>query len=358
VLLHSAAPKADGGGVQNVVLGLARHLRTVGHEVVVAWPDGVDDGTEWRLELTADVGPGERPGIGTMLHAAGHAATLARRLAGWSPDVVNVHFPRGSSVYFAALSRLLRYKLVLSFHNSDLYDASPALRSALPRLIAAAHGVSAVSGDLAESLRDVRPATPVRVIPNGVDLPFWSEADGTRDPWHVVAAGRLMPMKGFDILLRAFADGAPDRATLTIAGEGGDRAGLQAQVRQLGLADRVAFVGRLDREELRTLYGRAGLFAMPSRREGMPLALIEAMAAGLPVVAASLSGVNAVVTAPCGETVAPEDTSALADALDRWIGAEDRLEAAGRAAAARASLFSERDCYANYASLFSEICHG
>lgn len=358
VLLHSAAPKADGGGVQNVVLGLADFLRGEGHHVIVAWPDGAETHEEWRLDLTADVGPEERPGVGTLVRAVGHGGALARRLTSWRPDVVNLHFPRGSSVYFAMLARLFRYKLVLSFHNSDLHEASPALRSALPRLLAAADGVSAVSGDLADAVRGVRRETRVAVIPNGIDTAFWSKASGTRDPWLAVAAGRLTRMKGFDVLLRAFGAGAPSPARLALAGEGADRADLEALARELGLRDRVSFLGRLDGNGLRALYAGAGLFVMPSRREGMPLALLEAMAGGLPTIASSISGVREVMTAECGEMVPAEDAAALADALGRWLGDGARQGAAGRAAASRASLFSQRHCYAAYEAMFAGLRHG
>ena len=359
VLLHSAAPKADGGGVQNVVLGLTAHLRGAGHEVALAWPDGAGTRDDWRLELTADVGPGERPGARTLIRAAGQGTALARRLASWRPDVVDLHFPRGSSAYFAMLARPLRYRLVLSFHNSDLHEASPALRSALPRLLARSDGVTAVSDGLAEAVRAVRPGTAVTVIPNGVDVPFWSGAtDGERDPWLAVAAGRLTPMKGFDLLLRAFAAGAPPRARLILAGEGEERAALEALARELGLGDRMSFAGRLDRGGLRALYGGAGLFVMPSRREGMPLALIEALASGLPALATSIGGVRDVMDAACGETVPPEDAPALGAALGRWLGDGERLRAAGRAAGSHAARFSEPVCYARYEALFAGLRRG
>ena len=358
VLLHSAAPKADGGGVQNVVLGLARHLRAEGHDVVVAWPDGDGSPEDWRLDLTADVGRGGGPGPRTWLRAAGQGATLARRLGSWSPDVVNLHFPRGSSLYFAALARVMRFKLVLSFHNSDLHQASPALRRALPRLVRTADRVTAVSGDLAAAVGELAEGVRVETIPNGIEVGFWSRTSGPRDPLLAVAAGRLTGMKGFDVLLRAFRDGAPDGSRLVLAGEGEDRSTLETLAETLGLRDRVTFAGRLDREGMRHLYGSAGVFVMPSRREGFPLALLEAMSAGLPVVASSIGGVRDIMTEATGEMVPPDDPGALADALGRWLGDGDRLRKSGQAASARGAGFSEHACYAAYEALFREVRGG
>ena len=365
VLLFSAAPKADAAGVQRVVIDLAAHLRDRGHVVATAWPDGDGTAQDWRLPLEAGVGARGRPGARQVAGALHDGARLARRLRRFRPDVVNLHYPRGQTLYFDALQRVLGYRMVLSFHNSDLFDASPAVRARLPGWIARAAAVTAVSEELACALALVAPAPRALVIPNGVDAAFWAPPPGgARDPNLVVAAGRLIGMKGFDLLLRAFADLGSGDARLVIAGEGPDRDALARDAAALGLGARVAFPGRLDADGLRRLFHRAGVFAMPSRREGMPLVLLEAMAAGLPAVAARVSGVAQVMTpeagAPgTGEIVPPEDVAALAEALARRVGDGARTRREGDAARARvAARFDRTRAYGAYEDVLSAASFG
>ncbi len=133
-----------------------------------------------------------------------------------------------------------------------------------------------------------------------------------------IAIGRLHPQKGFDLLLRAFdrlQDKYPDWQ-LTILGEGPMRAELEALRSQLQLTDRVHFPGLVT--NVREYLAQADLFVMPSRFEGFPMALCEAMACGLPVLAADcLSGPRDIVTDGVdGVLVVPEDVDALTAQLD------------------------------------------
>ena len=357
VLLFSAAHKADAAGVQKVVAELAGHLRAQGHRVIVAWPDGEDGPGEWRLDLELGVGPDGRPGPRAAARGLRDGFGLAARLARFRPDVVNLHYPRGQTLYFAALRRAFGYGLMLSFHNSDLAEASGPVRMRLPRWIAEADAVTAVSADLGAALRALAPDAAPEVIPNGVDTGWWAPArggdgardgDGGRDASLAVAAGRLIPMKGFDLLLEAFAAGAPEGARLVIAGEGERLGDLEAQAWRLGIADRTTFAGRLDAAGLRALFHRAGLFVMPSRREGMPLVLIEAMAAGLPAVAAAVNGIPDVLGPGCGALVPPDDVGALAGALRGRLGNAALLGQEGAAARRCAERLDAARTYAAY----------
>jgi glycosyltransferase involved in cell wall biosynthesis len=137
-------------------------------------------------------------------------------------------------------------------------------------------------------------AERLAVLPNPVDL------EGLRSitepaPWpglgpHLLAIGRLAPEKGFDLLLKAFAPVRRDfpHASLVIAGKGPEEALLKSLATEFEIADAVSFAGYVDRPS--RFYAGADIFVLSSRQEGMPNALIEAMASGLPVVATPASG--------------------------------------------------------------------
>lgn len=180
------------------------------------------------------------------------------------------------------------------------------------------------------------PAERIHVVPNAVKEPPFTAtpfADPGRPP-HIVAAGRLHVKKGFDLLLSALADlmarGIPFRAT--IAGDGDQRAPLEAEAHRLGLADRVTFPGWCN--DVPALLATGDVFAFPSRQEGFPLMLLEAMAAGLPVVAARIPGTDEIVAGDdTGLLVPVDDRAALADALATTL--EQPSLALARAAAGR-----------------------
>ena len=147
---------------------------------------------------------------------------------------------------------------------------------------------------------------------------------------------RLVPQKGIDVLIRALAQttGATRDWTLTLVGDGPEREALERQVLQAGLQEKVHFLGY--RPDPQTFLLQAGVFVLPSRFEGMPNALLEAMAAGLAVVVtdASPGPLEVVVNGVSGLVVPSDEPSALADALDRLAadpGLRERLGAAARA---------------------------
>ena len=147
--------------------------------------------------------------------------------------------------------------------------------------------------DLAEELRVSKEL--IAVLPNPVDLDGIRSANGEPAAWpgdgpHLLAVGRLAPEKGFDLLLRAFATVHAEfpGATLTIPGAGREGDALKALCRTLGIETAVDLPGYVDR--VYSYYPGATLFVLSSRHEGMPNALLEAAAAGLPIVAVPCSG--------------------------------------------------------------------
>lgn len=186
--------------------------------------------------------------------------------------------------------------------------------------------VVAVSHALGEEIRSALPRQNLAVIPNGVDLPKVTRLasqpfdhpffDGSRAPV-LVTMGRLVRQKGFDILITALAGLSDADARLLIIGDGsGDQfAALQSLAQREGVADRVAFLGY--QANPFAIIARADMFVSASRWEGASNALIEALACGLPLVAADCpTGNREVVEAGPYGTLAPvEDVEGLAAAI-------------------------------------------
>jgi glycosyltransferase involved in cell wall biosynthesis len=135
----------------------------------------------------------------------------------------------------------------------------------------------------------------VEVTPLGVDATGWELAPfrGRPSPFELIAAGRLVEIKGFPLLLDAVAalrqQGRDVR--LTLAGDGPARKGLEEQAQRLGISDRVVFAGWTNQDDLRALYRQSDAFVMSSFAEGVPVVLMEAMATGVPCVAPRINGI-------------------------------------------------------------------
>ncbi len=180
------------------------------------------------------------------------------------------------------------------------------------------------------------------VIRCGIDLAVWQFAAPQRssDAPTIVALGRLSAEKGFGILIEALAQ--LQEAKLRLVGDGPERAALTAMVERLGLSDRVTFVGELPPEQVRAELRAADIFCLPSFSEGLPVSIMEAMAAGVPVVATWIAGRPELaqdgVTAL---TVPPARVDALAEALRRL--ADDPALGRELAVAARARVEALHD---------------
>jgi glycosyltransferase involved in cell wall biosynthesis len=213
-------------------------------------------------------------------------------------------------------------------------DKSPAQLRAQQWSYRAAHAVVANSAAARDQLERERvPVDRLRVIPNGLD-PARFPAHPSRDAIRrVVTVANLRPEKGHDTLLAAaprILQRYPD-ASFTFVGDGSRRDALELLTRALGLAGRVHFLG--ERRDVAPILADADLFVLPSRSEAFPNAVIEAMAAGLPVVATDVGGIPEVVRHhETGVLVQPGDADGLAEAVVALMDQPQRAAGLGRAA--------------------------
>jgi colanic acid/amylovoran biosynthesis glycosyltransferase len=201
------------------------------------------------------------------------------------------------------------------------------------------------------------------VIHCGVDPDAFQVADrATVGPLRIIAVGTLHEVKGQAHLIEACRRLAARGVDLTcrFIGDGPDREALTKQIDRAGLGDRVTLVGRMTSDAVAAELARSDVLAAPSvptsggKREGIPVVLMEAMAAGLPVVASRLSGIPELVTdGVSGLLVPPGDDDALADALERLAG--DAALRARLGAAGRETVVREFDVDRNAAALASRI---
>lgn len=223
----------------------------------------------------------------------------------------------------------------------------------------AAFAVIANSTGLATLARRHAPDINIDVIPAGADLNAVKPASSPtlEGSLRFLFVGRLVRQKGLDVLFRALAT-LKDQTdwTLTIVGEGPLRDELASSASNLGIADQVVFRGWLQREHLPAAYEQADVFVLPSRGEGMSNAMLEAMAAGLPVIGSEVAGLDEVVEdGKTGLLVPPEDVAALAVALRTVVDDRGHAFALGQAARIRVEKhFSWDQAAESYLSLLCD----
>ncbi len=342
VALFASSFHPHTGGVEELVRQLAHAQQAAGIEPFVytmRWPKSLPLSETYegipvrRLVFRVPEGGARR----TTGAVATNPATLARLVASLRRDGCDlIHVQCVSSAAWFALqaARALRIPLVatlqgeLTMDADHIFERSPSARRSMRLVLRHADAVTACSGatlDEAERWLGRPFGARGRVIHNGVRVADFADAAPHREETpYVFALGRLVPQKGFDVLLDAMAalvakGHHPHR--LLLAGDGAERSSLERTADRLGLADRARFLGVTDRARTASLFRGADAFVLPSRHEPFGIVNLEAMAASVPVVATRVGGVPEFVTdGDTGVLVPPEDPGAMADALDRVLG--------------------------------------
>lgn len=274
--------------------------------------------------------------------ARGTWETVQRLHAEQPIDLIDAHYVYPDGHAATLIGERLNVPVVITARGTDinLFSRMPLIRPKIVKALNRAAGIIAVSEALKQRMIELGiSAEKIGVIRNGVDRNVFYPRD-RRDIRQklklnpedriLLSVGALVSLKGFDRLIEAMAllngAGQGSRLKLFIIGEGPERRALEAQISNLKLTDCVQLVGAKPQRELPDWYSAADLFCLASHREGCPNVIVEALACGVPVVAADVGGVaeligsgtcGRLVSSPTAERFAAEIRAALASVWNR-----------------------------------------
>lgn len=353
------------GGIEVLGTRLLPAFLKRGYEVIVVTSHGSLDLTDearykaipihrfpfWQALATRD--------LGKLMEAQNRLTQLKQD---FKPDLIHINFS-GPSVFFhlrtaGAYPAPFLFTMRGPFPNNAI-DHHTLIGQAL----LAADWVTACSEALLDEARQLVPEiTPYSsVIHNGLDVPPLPPTPLPTDPPRLLCLGRLLPEKGFDLALVAFAslvDRFPHTRVI-IAGDGPARSELEQQAAELGLTPRVDFRGWVAPEKVPELLNSATVVVMPSRTEGFPIVALQAALMARPIVATRVGGLpEAVLHQETGLLVEKEDSRALAEAIAFLLNHPETAVEMGRAGRLRAQeLFSLERHVDAYDALYRKLVH-
>jgi len=289
-----------------------------------------------------------------IVHTHSSKAGVLGRLAAASSGIPAIHTPHGHIFYgyfggiltslFVFIERWMarRTKRIVSLTDRETAESLERGIGTVDQYVTIPSGV---------------PLASFRNIPSDMGSRFRREHAIPPGALLFVSVGRLVPVKGFDILIRAFAEAGLEKedARLAIVGDGAEMSALEQIALDTGVRERVIFTGALD--DVRGALGAGDVFVLASRNEGMGRAVIEAMAAGLPILATSVGGIPTVVTDHGNGILVPaDDSTAMARAMEE-IGASPgvRSQFGEHAATAVYPEYDQETMIEQLAALYREV---
>jgi glycosyltransferase involved in cell wall biosynthesis len=285
-------------------------------------------------------------------------ATLARSLREWAPDIVQSHNYRTTAMAYLLRCARASWPWIAFFHGSTnenwkvrLYNRiDQVLLPRADRLVVMSerhrHAFEHARGQV-DVIHNAVLALPSEPAP--VDLRHLRRAGRPL----IGVIGRLSHEKGVDVMLDAVSLLPADAVSVVIAGDGPEREALMRQAAERGIAANVHFLGTV--RDVASLYPQLDLVVLPSRSEGLPNVLLEALRADVPVVATAVGAVPEVFDdAAVGEMVPPGEPGLLAEAISQGL-AQGRTDAATRARAAAVERFSLERRVAQHLHLYAEM---
>jgi glycosyltransferase involved in cell wall biosynthesis len=332
-IVHMLTSYGVGGG-ERVALDLAIGQKARGHDVSVLSLAPEPDGP--MAAEFADAGiavgrVGKHAGVDYML-----VGKLARELHALRADIVHTHNPL-PLIYGVPAARLCRAAAIHTKHGANSGTRGQAfLRRAAARLVDAFVAVSETTAEQALAQHDVA-RRKLHTIPNGIRLDRYRPDPDVRaaarvelglgDAFVVGSVGRLDPPKNQVMLVRALAPRLSSRLRLVLIGDGVCRPEIEAEIAKLPEPRWVVLAGR--RMDVPQLMPAFDVFALSSSTEGLPLVVLEAMAAGLPVASTAVGGIPAVVEHGVTGLLAPVDAAALGAAIGELVDDPARARAMG-----------------------------
>ncbi len=237
------------------------------------------------------------------------------------PDLIHTHNIFYSGYITSAIKDRYGIPVVLTENSSNFVRGRvvhPGQHWVVRRTLDKMDVTLAVGQELADVLSQYERGPSVQVLGNVVDTEFFQPASTfpPYEPLVFASVGNLIPLKGIDLLLQAFAQQFRGQGVqLKIGGSGSEEANLKVLTHRLDIESQVAFLGRLSREQVRDLYQTSHCIVSASHTETFGVTLIEAMACGKPVIATRSGGPNGFVTPAAGILIPTNDVPSLADAL-------------------------------------------
>lgn len=383
-VLH-VLPAGEFGGAESQILALAKGLQAQAIDVeVVTYFEGEFAQKARAASIAVKVFPSDglfsdRQRLTTyleekpadLLHTHGVRASVIGRLVGKRlkiPVVTTIH----SDLYYDYASPLRRFLFMqLERRTRHLSARVIAVSSALARILLS-RGYDARRLVVIKNGMDTKHADTELALAKATPIDLRRSLLIAKDAWLVFCAARLHPVKRHDVLIRAFSQvrevqGRP--VHLVLAGDGSERARLESLATQVA-PSRVHFLGA--RTDVFALLAQADVFALVSQMEGLPIALLEAMYASVPVITTKVGGMIEVVqgSADSGDTVGdvvtrdvaagvmvqPDDAQALADAIATLLADSERLRTMGEVGHARVrDQYSLQQMATQVATLYKDI---
>ena len=344
-ILH--AVRAPVGGIFRHILDLANGQADRGHHVGII-ADSLTGGERAEAAL-AGIAPRLKLGVHrlairreplpTDVLVWAHFMQLIRRL---KPDVLHGHGAKAGA-FIRLKTRSEKTIRVYTPHGGSLHyplnTLKGALYSRLERALMNSTDLFLFESEFARDTYQRTIGTPsglVRCVFNGVTADEFDPIVTADDATDVVYVGEFRHIKGADLLIDAVArlrgDGKP--VTLTLAGDGEEIETLKAQIQRLGLGEAVRFIGHV---KARYGFSKGTLLVVPSRGDSMPYVVIEAAAAGIPMVAAKVGGIPEIFGSHTDALFAPNNVGAMADAIETAL--KDPAGALARAKSLRERIF-------------------
>lgn len=357
----------DIGGMETLAAILLPRLQELGHEIVVVTSHGsrlAPDESDfngipvYRFHFRSMFQKGNLKGLALIRHQ------IAALKQSFQPDLVHLHVSDPSGYFHLSTAQAFPAATLVTFHQSwKQYGLAGGQDTLVGNLLRQSDWVTAVAGTILEEVRAFAPEIHNRssVIYNGLEATSLRPALLPFDSPRILCLGRLTAAKRVDLALDAFAKVAEEipSVRLLIAGEGPERTILEERAAELQLQDKVEFRGLVAPEHVSELLNEATILLMASPYEGFPMAALEAMQMGRPVVTSAGGGVSeAVVDGQTGLVTPPEDSRALAEAVCFLLEHPDRAIEMGKMGRRRQTeIFSIEHTAKGYDALYREITH-